>query len=150
MRERMKERSGRKLFSVKTCGPRPGDYELGSLESRAAARMMVDSYADERAEDEKAELGKLSIHEEALVEGCADPLVRCYMVRLTRRAEKRARIYEQPLPKVTPDDIRHNRAVHKEIDRLTGGESSTLYANDSGQWNRLKVIAEQNLGSKEK
>jgi hypothetical protein len=108
--------------------------------------MIATSDADHRTEDANAELGKLSILEQALIEGCTDPLVQRYLVLLTRSADERARIYGQELPIVTPQDIRHTRAVHKEIDRLTDGESSSLHASSPADWNRLKLIAEQNLG----
>lgn len=137
--------SGPPTFS----GPKPGDFPIGSLQSRAAARAIVAGYAEAQRQVEEAELANLSPLEKALIEDVESRLVRIWMIRLHRVGLERARVYEQPLHLGTPDELRHNRAIVAEIDRMTGGRGESIRGN-SIEWNRLKVVAEENLRAQRK
>jgi hypothetical protein len=131
-------------------GPKPGDFPVGSSQSRAAARAMVASDAEQRRVMEEDILANLSPLEQALIEANEIHGVQVWIIRLFRGAQERAKIYGKPLPFFTPEEIRHNLAIHKEIDRLTGGEAGSLKMSDSTKWNRLKAIAEENLRAQKK
>jgi len=131
-------------------GPKPGDFPIGSVQSRAAARAMVTSDAEQQRVMEEDLLANLTPVEQAMIEAGESTGVQTWMIRLIRGAQERAKIYGNPLPSFTPEEIRHNRAVHKEIDRITGGEASSLEMSDSIKWNRLKAIAEENLRAQKK
>jgi hypothetical protein len=153
---------GKRLKSQRRCyfvpatyrGPWPGDYPVGSPQSRAAARAILTAYAEEKRKEEEAALADLTPFERAhilaTVEDVDKPLVRIWMIRLIRIALERGKVYEQPFPLKTPEEIRHRRAVIKEIDRLTDGKAWYLENNDGLEWNRLKAIAEENLRAKKK
>lgn len=139
---------------VTTAFPRikPGDFPVGSVQSRAAARAMVAAYAEKQRDEEEAELAKLTPVERACVQAINEDIdklpVRIFMIRLHLLARERSVAYEISLPSVTPDEIRHNRAVFKEIDRMTDGEASSIQSSDSVEWNRLKIMAEEKLRAK--
>ena len=120
---------------------------MGSIESRAAARALVAS--TEREKFSLAELGNLSLAQQALIEDVDNLGVAVWMVKLFRIALNRAKVYEMSLDWATPEVIRHDHAVAKEIDRMTGGQFSSLSLNGDER-NRLKAIAEENLRSKQK
>ena len=100
-------------------GPKPGDFEAGSVQSRAAARAMVESHAKEQRSEEDRELEDLTEFEIATTEDVPNPQVRVWMIRLLRVAQERAKVYEQELRLPTPEEIRRRRAVGKEFDRMT-------------------------------
>jgi hypothetical protein len=129
-------------------GPKPGDFPIGSPQSRAAARAMVARDAEQQRDMEEDLLANLTPVEQAMIEVVESRGVRILMIRLIRAAQERAKLYGNPFPSLTPEEIRHNRAVYKEIDRMTGGEASSLEMSDSIKWNRLKVVAEENLRAK--
>jgi hypothetical protein len=129
-------------------GPKPGDYPVGSLQSRAAARAMVASYAEQKRRIQEDWLGNLTPVERALIEG-QEPGVQIWMVRLYRNAQHRSKVYGTTLPRFTPAQIRHNRAVNEEIQQMISGSLFSAQ-NDSDRWNKLKAIAEANLRAKKK
>jgi hypothetical protein len=135
-------------------GAKPGDFPVGSLQSRAAARAILTAYAEAQRAEEDAQLADLTPSEQlsirALMEDVDEPRVRILMIRLYRVARETAKVYEQNLPLVTPEQIRHKRAIFKEIDRMTGGRASSLHMSNSIEWNRLQAIAEENLHAKKK
>jgi hypothetical protein len=51
---------------------------------------------------------------------------------------------------VTPEQIRRNRAIYEEINRMTCGKAQSINLSNSIEWNRLKAIAEENLRAKKK
>jgi hypothetical protein len=150
MRKCTKPRPARNFVPATIPGVRPGDFPVGSLQSRAAARAMLAGGAEEQCEIEPDELGDRTPIYEALIEDVDNRSVRIYTARFLRAARIREKAYETVLPWRTPEEIRHNRAVFKEIDRLTGGEAASLRNGDSAKWNRLKAIAEGNLRIKAK
>jgi len=130
----------------------PGDFPVGSVESRAAARAILIALAEEQREQEEAALVSLTPSEQASIraeiEDVDKPLVRLWMIYFFRMWRERAKVYEMDFPLRTPEVIRHNRAVFKEIDRMTGGNGSSLQSSDPAEWNRLKAIVEEELRAK--
>lgn len=121
--------------------PRPGDFPVGSVQSRAAARARLKYHDDQKRLEEAAKLGDLNPLEQATIEGVKEPGVRVLLVKFSRLAQETAKIYGFPLP--TPEQIRHNRRVAAAIDQMTGGQSAYLSLSNMFEWNRLKRIAEE-------
>jgi len=128
----------------------PGDYPIGSIKSRAAARAVLSAYEKEQREVEEAEIASLHPSGQAFLEGFDSPQVRSWIIRLLRHAQESEKVYGKALPWPTPEEIRHNRAVFNEINRITRGEALSLQLRSSVEWNRWKAIAEENLRAKEK
>jgi len=141
MSDRPKKRRG---FPAASFGVRPGDFPVGSVQSRAAARALVSALEDERNTNALADLGELSDVEQAFIEG-EEPLTGAFIVRLYRIAQERAEVYRMPLPYLSPAQIRQTRAVNREVERMTG---ESLISTDSGRWKKLKALAEENLRAK--
>jgi hypothetical protein len=152
MRKRLKSQRGSNFVPATYRGPMPGDYPVGSVESRAAARAILMACAEEQREQEEAALVDLTPSEQASIraeiEDVDKPLVRIWMIYFFRMSRERAKVYEMDLPLHTPEEIRHNRAVFKEIDRMTGGQASSLRDGDHAEWNRWKAIVEEELRAK--
>jgi hypothetical protein len=150
MRNRLKTDRGHTIVPATYRGPLPGDFPVGSIQSRAAARAVLTAYRKEQREVEEAEVANLSPPEQALIEGVESPQVRSWMIRLLRHAQEIEIIYGKASPWPTAEEIRHNRAVFKEIDRMTGGEAASLHRGDSAKWNRMCAKAAENLCSRKK
>jgi hypothetical protein len=131
------------LIPATFSGPKPGDFAAGSLRSRAAARAIVANYVDEQRREEQSELANLTEFERVLIEDCDDAALRIQMIHLAHAIEERARIFNLTLP--TCEEIRHNRAVAAQIDRMTNGTGHSLQLSNPAEWNRLRAIAEENL-----
>src|ERR1700730_1236338 len=58
MRSRGKIREHRYRFSRKVSGPRPCDFPIGSVQSRAAARAVVLAHVEQERKELEAEFGK--------------------------------------------------------------------------------------------
>jgi hypothetical protein len=126
-------------------GPKPGDFPAGSVRSRAAARAIIDTHAAEQRKIEEAEFSNLTPLEAAFCEGRTG-LKKLVALGIAQMLEERARIFQLSLP--TPDEIRHGRALAKEIERMTDGEGLSLCNSNPAEWNRLRAIAEENLKAK--
>jgi|SRR5579862_3994129 len=150
MRNRLETDWTRNIVPATYRGPMPGDFPLGSIQSRAAARGVLNTFKEEQRKVEESELMNLHPSALALLEGVESPGVRSWIIRLCRVAQETEKAYGKALPWPTPEEIRHNREVFKEIDRMTGGEASTVQSGNSVKWNRLKAIAEENLRAKNK
>jgi len=154
MRKRLKLQRSCNFVPATYRGPMPGDFPVGSVESRAATRAILIALAEEQREEEEAALADLTPFERAhilaTIEDVDEPLVRIWMIYFFLMWRERAKVYEMDLPLWTPEEIRHNRAIFKEIDRMTGGQASSLQMSDSIEWNRLRAIAEQNLRTSKK
>jgi hypothetical protein len=150
MSNRLIAKYGRYFVAETYVGPKPGDFPVGSLQSRAAARAILAAYAEEQRKMEADILGNLTPQEQATIEGAESPAVQIWMLRILRVAQERAIVYEQPLPMVTPEQIRRNRAIYEEINRMTFGKAQSINLSNSIEWNRLKAIAEENLRAKKK
>ena len=143
MTKRLKSKQNRISLPATACGPKPGDFPVGSLKSRAAARALLVNYAADQ--DEGIELGNLTPYELATSEGASGQL-RVWLVRLARVVEQQAECFGFPLP--TPEEIRHNRKVAEAIDEMTGGQNLHISLSNSVEWNRLKALAEDVLSGK--
>jgi hypothetical protein len=120
MRNRPKTQRGPYFVPATIPGARPGDFPIGSLQSRAEARAILAGFADKRLKEEADELAKLTPSERASIratmEDVDNPLVRAWMIKFFRVAQERARVYERPLPLPTPEEIRQRRAAAKKLD----------------------------------
>ena len=89
-------------------GPRPGDFPVGSLESRAAARAVQLARDLEVRERQAAQLQNLTPVEQAISEASDDPEVQALMVRLFRYTViPRYEMYGMQLP--TAEELRQLR-----------------------------------------
>jgi len=149
MSNRLKADRDRYFVPATYLGPKRRDFPVGSLQSRAAARASIAAHAEKQRQEEEAELGNLTPFEQEVVED-PNPRVRYWKIRFLRHAQEIEKVYERPLPWLTLEEFRHNRAVFKEIDRMTGGQAKSLYSGDSTKWNRVRVIAEENLRAEKK
>ena len=121
MSNRQKWDSGLNFVHATYMGPKPGDFPFGSLQSRAAARAMVAFHQEQLRKEEEEALAIFTPSErasvQAMIEVHDNPLVRICIISLARIARERGLVYEQPIPFPTPEEIRHNLAVCKEIQR---------------------------------
>ena len=95
-------------------GPRPGDFPLGSIESRAAARSLLQALEQDAQDRRGARLGKLSPLEQAFIQacGCEDPDVAEYLVLILRHVlVPRNEIFGVPLP--TLEELREHRDARR-------------------------------------
>jgi hypothetical protein len=132
------------LLSNYRLWPRPWDFPLGSLESRAAARAVLMSHDLEIQEQEAALLKNATPVELALVEGPDNPLKLSPTLHLMCEAvnEKR-RLFG--LPPITPEYVRQQRKVLKEVEKI---EQERAARGDRSFINReaLRKMAEDRLG----
>jgi hypothetical protein len=99
-------------------GPRPGDFPLGSLESRAAARAVQLARELEIQERQAAQLQNLTPLEQEISEASDDPEVQALMVRLFRYTViPRYEIYGMQLP--TAEELRQLRKDSSARNRQT-------------------------------
>ena len=129
--------------------PKPGDFPVGSIQSRAAARALVANHAAEQAQDLAAEFGNLTPYEAATIEGVEEPGVARVALHMARVAEERAEIWGTRLG--TPEEIRHLKKVAKlagEITGMTLSQRVCLSNADSIEWNRIRALAEDVLRGK--
>jgi hypothetical protein len=145
MCKRSKTHRGGGFISAAFPGPKPGDFPIGSLRSRSAARAILIASAEGLRKEREAMLESLTPYEQVLIEDESNPGVRILMIRLLRGAQQREKAYGMVLPWPSPEQIRHNRAVFKEIDRMTCGDAAALFTSNSIKWNQLKAVAEENL-----
>jgi hypothetical protein len=125
-------------------GPRPGDFPLGSLESRAAAR--ADQLArDQEIQEQQALLLKNATPLElALVEGPDNPLKLSPMLHLMCEASnEKSRLFGWP--PITPEFVRQQRRVLEEVARI---EQERAARGDRSFMNSeaLRKMAEDRLG----
>jgi hypothetical protein len=150
MRKRLKSQHDNNFVPATYQGPWPGDFPIGSVQSRAAARAILNAHAEELRKEEDINLAKLNPSGQAMIEDVDDPGVRKWIILLLLAAQESEKAYGMPLPWPTPEKIRHNRAVFKEVNRMTGGRASSIHMNNSIEWNRLRAVAEENLRGKKK
>lgn len=124
-------------------GPKPGDFPVGSLQSRAAARAILAGYAERQRMDENAELANLNPFEQAMSQDGETPLERIWLVRLARLAEERAKVYGLSLP--TPEYLRHAQDVARVADQLAGGLLYEISWSNPAEAKRLRDLAEEEL-----
>ena len=114
-------------------GPLPSDFPIGSPESRAAARALLDHQKSEPAASQLALLGELNEYELATSEGY-EGLEKVCMVQLARMAQERSEVYGITL--LTPEEIRRRRkdvAERAARDELVEAASSNLPEEGEGR-----------------
>jgi hypothetical protein len=80
-------------------GPRPGDFPLGSVESRAAARATQVALRLASRQAMEAHFRNLTPLEKAMIEGIDDPNVQAIIVRVIREVIlPRHEMFGVPLP----------------------------------------------------
>src|SRR5713226_6663474 len=98
-------------------GPKPGDFPVGSIQSRAAARALLANHAAEQAQDRATELAGLTPYARAMIED-VDPEIVHTVIGLSQQAEERAEMFGLRLE--TPEEIRHLKKVAKLAGEMTG------------------------------
>jgi len=123
------------LFPKIVCSSRPGDFPVGSLRSRAAARALISGYVQDERDAEEAILREFDAAEQAsvraVIEDQAASSVRLIMLRLMRVALERSRVYEQPLNLPTPEKIRESRRLEKDM-QVPNAEAGAVPNDSSG------------------
>ena len=109
MRSRGKIREHRYRFSRKVSGPRPCDFPIGSVQSRAAARAVVLAHVEQERKELEAEFGK-DVPQILLIMEGLNSRSRDYVVRLLRVAKVRAKVFEHDFTLPTVEEILRNRA----------------------------------------
>lgn len=132
-------------LSATTSGPKPGSYAPGSIQSRAAAKMLLNEHDDAQRREYEAELTNLTPLELATSEGAADMRVKILLVKVVRFAVERAKIFGLRLP--TPEEVRYNRKIANAVDELADGRGGYLQMADAAEWNRLKKIVAEKINS---
>ena len=97
-------------------GPRPGDFPLGSLRSRAAARALLSAQDLEAQEQNDALRRNLTPLEEAFMEISSDPTAppSPALAMLCKAIEMKTKLFGMS-PSVTPESVRHRVKVLKEV-----------------------------------
>jgi len=127
---------GRYLHPATASGPRPGDFPVGSLKSRAAARALLANRKAEQLGREAAEFGELNEFELAYCEGFGGG-ARRQAIQVARVLQASAETWGPLLE--TPEEIRRSRAVGKIFGELTGGRMPS----DGMEEKRLRDLAEE-------
>ena len=107
--------------------PRPGNFPLGSMESRAAARAVNLAEELESQRREAHLRASLTPFQKAFLEG--RELNSAWLIA-TRAIEEKSRIFGWALP--TADEIRHKRRVADEMKKIKRAEP-TLNENEIRQ-----------------
>jgi hypothetical protein len=141
----LKSKSNGMPLSATTSGPKPGNFAPGSIQSRAAAKMLLNKHDDAQRREYEAELTNLTPLELATSEGAEDMRVKIGIVKLVRIAEARAKIFGLTLP--TPEQVRYNRKIANAVDELSDGQGGYLQMADAVEWNRLKRIVEDKINA---
>ena len=124
-------------------GPRPGDYPLGSLESRAAARAVL-SAQDLQAQQDDALRRNLGPLEEAFMEISSDPTAppSPALAMLCEAIEMKTRMFG--MSPITPEYVRHKGRVLKEVAKIQqerAAQGDTAFLNEEA----LREMAEERL-----
>jgi hypothetical protein len=96
-------------FSPTVSGPRPCDFPVGSVQSRAAARAVVLAHVEQERKELEAEFGKDVPQIRFMMEGLS-ALARDFFIQLLRVAQVRAKVFQQDFTLPTIEEIRRNRA----------------------------------------
>jgi hypothetical protein len=97
--------------------PRPSDFPLGSLESRAAARAVLLAADLEKQEQEAAQFKNLTPYEQEFIELFDGPEAQAGMLYMLRKVIiPKSQIFGWPLPSLV--EARHRLQVAKEVKRI--------------------------------
>ena len=94
-------------------GPRPGEFPLGSLKSRAAARATQLAAELEARQQQAALFGNLTPQEKVFCEGARGSKASLY---LARAMISKSKLFGFPLP--TLQQMRHRWRVLREVDKV--------------------------------
>jgi hypothetical protein len=109
-REQMRNRQSR-------LGPQPGDFALGSLQSRAAARSIQLALDLEAQAHWAALLGNLAPLEQAFIELADGPQSKASMLFFVRNTIfAKCKLFGWPLPE--PEGVRHFKRVSDEVKKI--------------------------------
>lgn len=97
-------------------GPRPGDFPLGSMESRAAARAALLALDIEAQEQLAALCGNLTPLEQAFCEIGDNPRSKAGMLMIVNVMIQKSQLFGFPLP--TPEEVRHRWRISQEVDKI--------------------------------
>src|SRR4051812_25644023 len=122
---------------------KPGDFPVGSVQSRAAARALLDGYAAEQARARADEFVNLTPYQRAFAEGEEDPETARWLIALALTTEERAKVFGITLQ--TPEEICYLKKVGKLANEISGGQYTKLLLSDSMEANRIRDLAEQRL-----
>jgi hypothetical protein len=139
MNKRVKSSRDNVQSTATDSGPRPGDYPAGSIESRAAARALLENRAGQLASEEM----ELTPFEEATAEDEQNPEVRKILIDLARLAEERAAVFGHELP--TPEWVRYRRLVTQVANELSDGRCSKVQISDGREWSQWMRLAQEKL-----
>jgi hypothetical protein len=143
MAKRLKTERNRTALPATVSGINPGNFKIGSRESRAAARALLDDQATRQREMEATELANLTPFEEAISEG-ESGLARSIMIGFARIAEVRAEVFGFSLP--TPEEIRYLRDISRVADEIAGGKFAEICrSGDGAEEKRLRRLAADQL-----
>ncbi len=126
-------------------GPKPGDFPVGSIQSRAAARALLANHAAEQAQDRAAELVGLSPYVRAMIED-VDPEIVHTLIGYARHAEELAEMFGSRLE--TPEEIRHLKKVANLANEMTEGQLLHFGLADPSEESRIRQLAEDVLQGK--
>jgi hypothetical protein len=141
MNKRLKSSRDSVLPTATDSGPRPGDYPPGSVESRAAARALLENRAGQLATEEL----ELTPLQQATAEGESNPEVREILIDLVRLAEEKAAVFGHELP--TPKWIRYRRLVVNVADELSDGRCTKMSLQGGPDWVRWICEAREKLAA---
>jgi hypothetical protein len=110
MRNRPNAQGHRYSVLPKVSGPKPWDFPVGSVQSRAAARAVVIALAEQMRNEIEAEFGKDSPQVLLVMKDLKSALARSYVVRLLRVAREKAKIYEFDFTLPPVEEVRRNLA----------------------------------------
>jgi hypothetical protein len=136
-----REQNTASLFATAS-GAKPGDFRVGSVQSRAAARVLISNYAAEQSQDESAEFANLTPYEIAVAEG-EDAEIVPMLIRLARTVEERAKLFGFSLE--TSDEIRHLKRVAKLANEMTDGQYGQISLADPAEGKRIRDLAKEEL-----
>ncbi len=138
----LQTKHSRNAVAATVSGAKPGDFPVGSVQSRAAARALLANHAAEQAQEESAEFANLTPYEIAIAEG-EEPEVARQLVALARFVEERAKIFGFSLE--TPEEIRHVKRVAKLANKIAEGQYLEIMLCDPCEGKRIRDLAEEQL-----
>jgi hypothetical protein len=142
MANRLKLNQNPTSIPATVSGLRPGDFLLGSVQSRAAARALLANLTAEQAQDDSAAFANLTEYEMAIAEG-EDPELVPTLIRLARTVEERAKVFGFSLP--TPEQIRRDKAIARIANEITDGQHLQISLADPSEGKRIRDLAEEKL-----
>jgi len=124
-------------------GLHPADFPVGSVQSRAAARALIEGSTLQQSEELASALANLSPLELAISEAAEEPEVKFLMVRFVREVMvPKYEIYGIPLP--TPQELRQARELSSVMAEIVAEDPEAVRMSDE----TLRELAESKLQNK--